>query len=272
MDNYQREHLYGGKENFFLNATSLSLDFQVCVLDTDIFKDRDIDLQNISFSGVTIENSIDTNKLFLEKLESVYGNTLQNINNGFIKKVDGSAFVADELFLSRTAIDEIHEDVAYINMVKDSTYNFPGSYVSFNANLDDYIIFMFDKLDEGFLDIGFLETGGGGGLLINIANISFYSGKKIFIMKALKNFSTILCQITPLSNNTRISNSLYIKNLGSSITGLTLDEFILNDARQGTTTYRPDFPNIGEKYFDTTVGKPIWWDGTNWIDAAGTTI
>jgi hypothetical protein len=29
---------------------------------------------------------------------------------------------------------------------------------------------------------------------------------------------------------------------------------------------------IGQMYFDTTVGLPIWWDGTDWIDAAGTVV
>jgi len=28
----------------------------------------------------------------------------------------------------------------------------------------------------------------------------------------------------------------------------------------------------GQYYFDTTLGIPIWWDGTNWVDATGTTV
>jgi len=27
---------------------------------------------------------------------------------------------------------------------------------------------------------------------------------------------------------------------------------------------------VGRQYFDTTLGKPIWWDGTEWVDATGT--
>ena len=26
---------------------------------------------------------------------------------------------------------------------------------------------------------------------------------------------------------------------------------------------------IGQMYFDTTAGIPIWWNGTNWVDASG---
>ena len=29
---------------------------------------------------------------------------------------------------------------------------------------------------------------------------------------------------------------------------------------------------VGQYYFDTTLGIPIWYDGTNWVDATGTTV
>lgn len=29
---------------------------------------------------------------------------------------------------------------------------------------------------------------------------------------------------------------------------------------------------IGYPFFDTTLGTPIWYDGTNWIDSAGLTV
>jgi hypothetical protein len=28
----------------------------------------------------------------------------------------------------------------------------------------------------------------------------------------------------------------------------------------------------GQFYFDTTLGLPIWWDGSDWIDASGTVV
>ena len=34
-----------------------------------------------------------------------------------------------------------------------------------------------------------------------------------------------------------------------------------------------DFDNLkGTYYFDTTLGKPIWWNGTAWVDATGATV
>jgi hypothetical protein len=29
---------------------------------------------------------------------------------------------------------------------------------------------------------------------------------------------------------------------------------------------------IGQYYFDTTLGIPIWWNGTNWVDSTGATV
>jgi hypothetical protein len=45
----------------------------------------------------------------------------------------------------------------------------------------------------------------------------------------------------------------------------------------GTTANRPlesiqaPIP-VGQTYFDTTLGIPIWWNGTVWKNASGTTV
>jgi len=41
----------------------------------------------------------------------------------------------------------------------------------------------------------------------------------------------------------------------------------------GVTALRPtDSLQVGQFYFDTTLGIPIWWDGTDWINASGTAV
>jgi hypothetical protein len=41
----------------------------------------------------------------------------------------------------------------------------------------------------------------------------------------------------------------------------------------GATTGRPtERLQVGQYYFDTTIGRPIWWNGANWINAAGTVV
>ncbi|NJN53655.1 MAG: hypothetical protein HC804_02185 [Anaerolineae bacterium] len=37
----------------------------------------------------------------------------------------------------------------------------------------------------------------------------------------------------------------------------------------GLTDERPAEPLAYEMFFDTTLGQPIWWDGSDWVDATG---
>ena len=37
------------------------------------------------------------------------------------------------------------------------------------------------------------------------------------------------------------------------------------ETRVGPTTERPTDPIVGTKYFDTTVGGPVEFDGTDWL-------
>lgn len=37
----------------------------------------------------------------------------------------------------------------------------------------------------------------------------------------------------------------------------------------GPTIDRPDGVAVGTVYFDTTLGKPVWWTGSDWVDAMG---
>ena len=41
----------------------------------------------------------------------------------------------------------------------------------------------------------------------------------------------------------------------------------------GSTADRPtNRLTVGQTYFDTTLGYPIWYDGTNWVDSTGGTV
>lgn len=40
----------------------------------------------------------------------------------------------------------------------------------------------------------------------------------------------------------------------------------------GETSERPSYPAIGCCFFDTALGKPVWWNGTAWTDATGNVV
>lgn len=37
----------------------------------------------------------------------------------------------------------------------------------------------------------------------------------------------------------------------------------------GSTANRPRGSVLGQSYFDTSLGKPVWWNGTGFVDATG---
>jgi hypothetical protein len=51
-----------------------------------------------------------------------------------------------------------------------------------------------------------------------------------------------------------------------------LDNFLLaiSTPQNGATADRPTQNlQVGQFYFDTTLGYPVWWSGTYWVDALG---
>ena len=43
-------------------------------------------------------------------------------------------------------------------------------------------------------------------------------------------------------------------------------------ARSGATGERPQNVLAGFCYFDKTINKPVWWNGSSWTDASGATV
>ena len=59
---------------------------------------------------------------------------------------------------------------------------------------------------------------------------------------------------------------LYFTQLNNFSQALVTPDF-------GTTVQRPIVKLLtGQIYFDTTLGIPIWWAGTKWVNASGTTV
>ena len=59
---------------------------------------------------------------------------------------------------------------------------------------------------------------------------------------------------------------LYFNNLDSFLTAISTPQY-------GITAHRPgDNLQIGQQYFDTTLGYPIWYNGADWVDSSGTVV
>jgi len=77
---------------------------------------------------------------------------------------------------------------------------------------------------------------------------------------------------TSASNQLRIgtSSTVYVEYESGKLSLVgTNAQFVIPPY---ATVSRPAGPVTGSHVFDTTLGKPIWYDGTNWVDATGTTV
>jgi hypothetical protein len=111
--------------------------------------------------------------------------------------------------------------------------------------------------------------------LNNIANINVGG----FITIADAGITNSQVTYVDSSNNTvTVAN-----NATASVTAAAISAsppvFVAKDYQnvKGTTAARPALTRLdaGYMYFDTTLagaGKPIWWSGTAWVDAAGAVV
>lgn len=56
---------------------------------------------------------------------------------------------------------------------------------------------------------------------------------------------------------------------GDAATLLNTGNFVFL-GQSGPTSARPSYPKPGAVFVDTTIGAPLWFDGTAWRDATGT--
>ena len=77
--------------------------------------------------------------------------------------------------------------------------------------------------------------------------------------------------------DTTLQKPLFFKKVGVSnldYTGVWIEADGLQAGvkRAGSTELRPTGQPVGFCYFDTTLGRPIWWAEPNWVDATGATV
>jgi hypothetical protein len=85
---------------------------------------------------------------------------------------------------------------------------------------------------------------------------TYYSDSNIKIY-VLKNCTTVIAK----------ANATYCEVCSEILQALPTKTF-----PTGVTANRPANVETGYQYFDTTLGKPIYYNGTSWVDATGTTV
>lgn len=96
--------------------------------------------------------------------------------------------------------------------------------------------------------------------------------EEIYI-KNTNNYIVLLQNNSPCkvhySINTGDNYKIFNKNPGTSI---ILETEIENITMYPAGDIKPNNTVMGYQFFDTTLNKPIWWNGNNWIDSEGNNI
>lgn len=107
-------------------------------------------------------------------------------------------------------------------------------------------------------------------------NKKCYFGEDINLISSIRN-NTLVKDIVKYIDYEDIPTLNMVANLGGVfieyIKGKPVISGDMYVSKMGTTQERPaNIINKGFQYFDTTINKPIYWDGSKWIDATGATV
>ena len=67
-------------------------------------------------------------------------------------------------------------------------------------------------------------------------------------------------------------NSWYLGATINELVDCVLATYAVAGATHGDTADRPTDPDTGAMFFDETLGYPIWYNGTGWVNASGTVV
>jgi len=77
---------------------------------------------------------------------------------------------------------------------------------------------------------------------------------------------------TPTEFTTYVYDSARITGISSDASNGTWYSVSVSGVVGGTTAQRSPTPELFQSYFDSTLNKPIWYNGTVWVDATGATV
>jgi hypothetical protein len=135
--------------------------------------------------------------------------------------------------------------VSYMVEVDQTRTMYPTIGNSFSSDE----IFLEPYMDNGELVFGVLIQDNGTTTTGHTVNVSYeILGNKSIVAKEIKTPTTASATPKAIKRHTQLSSF------------------------SGTTENRPTTTFKGFQYFDTTLGKPVWWNGANWVDSNGTVV
>lgn len=71
-----------------------------------------------------------------------------------------------------------------------------------------------------------------------------------------------------------MANTVQLTQNGEPVFPMTDRSLVIDIDPHGETASCPTLSSteVGRTYFDITIGKPIWWNGTAWVDSTGASV
>lgn len=112
-----------------------------------------------------------------------------------------------------------------------------------------------------------------GNVAKNVKQFLFLRGLNYQNITCISNACVLTGNDAPISV-ARINGTGFINDLTPIENNSTNKYRVLCSMGYGTTSNRTSTPKIGDIYFDTTISpsRPVWWNGTAWVDATGATV
>jgi hypothetical protein len=154
------------------------------------------------------------------------------------------------IYIGNAWIDRYNDAFIYTNTTFDSTVSFDNIYLN--------------NVGKPGGDMSQISTYGTAKLSFNVGNVIVKDNRET-LPKCLFVISTK--DANDGMNVGNILNTAGIQTVRSYYGNFTP---VLTNG--GTTDRRPANPAPAEQYYDTTLKKPIWWNGSKWTDATGTEV
>lgn len=209
--------------------------------------------------GISIEANLTSNEEDL---------TL-NINNVIIKNCFNYAIAntgGDGVFINNVIIKNIIStwNESYESLVND------GTFLHRATDLRRGGVFIIDQCDNIYINNISVYGSNVQLLRLRVKDSDDRVAKNIFITNST--FQNIAPNFDFYDDN--IKDLFYVFYYNNFIKDCSSTYLGADTKTVGSTANRPILKNInvGFQYFDTTINKPIWWNGTKWVDGVGSDI
>lgn len=194
-----------------------------------------------------------------KKMNCIYGNIYGNINGHNLAMMDGTdiswshaAKMGDILINCKP-----NTGIAFQQCMNDPTlYTLKGIVTAINGRTITFS-------DWGFADDTMSTFARNMGTTINASGLF----NKVDVTSVSETDKTIVLKDASSVSSFKIGGKVTYKN---NISFLRDEDYnVVQHVLAGKSTEKPNTPVTGMMYFDTDLNKPIWFNGSNWVDAAG---